>query len=109
MVLELWQRDPQVRRAGLGRALRRLYFIHLILFASLCSMIGASQVLLVVKNPPANGKDIRDAGLIPGLGKSPGEGNGNQPQYSCLENAVTSGPGVVGLPRGFKLGLHLGL
>ena len=70
MVLELWQRDPQVRRAGLGRALRRLYFIHLILFASLCSMIGASQVLLVVKNPPASAGDIRDVGLIPGSGRS---------------------------------------
>ena len=45
----------------------------------------------MVKNPPANGKDIRDAGLIPGLGKSPGEGNGNQPQYSCLENSMDRG------------------
>ena len=32
----------------------------------------ASQVALVVKNPPANARDIRDAGLIPGLGRSPG-------------------------------------
>ena len=37
----------------------------------------------VVKNPPAN---ARDAGSIPGLGKSPGEGNGNPLQDSCLEN-----------------------
>ena len=37
----------------------------------------------VVKNLPAN---PRDKGLIPGLGRSPGEGNGNPPQYSCLEN-----------------------
>ena len=38
---------------------------------------GASQVGLVVKNPPANAGDVRDAGLIPGLGRSPGEGNGH--------------------------------
>ena len=41
----------------------------------------------VVKDPPAAGAgDARDAGLIPGLGRSPGGGNGNPLQYSCLEN-----------------------
>ena len=40
-------------------------------------LTGASHVVLVVKNPPANAGDIRDAGLIPGSGRSPGEGNGN--------------------------------
>ena len=45
----------------------------------------ASQVVLVVKNSPANAGDIRDAGSIPGWGRSPGEGNGNPLQYSCLE------------------------
>ena len=38
----------------------------------------------VVKNPPANAEDARDVGLIPGLGRSPGERNGNPLQYSCL-------------------------
>ena len=37
----------------------------------------ASQVALAVKNPPANAGDIRDAGSIPGLGRSTGEGNGD--------------------------------
>ena len=46
---------------------------------------GASQVALVVKNPSANAGDIRNAGLIPGLGRSPGGGHGNMLQYSCLE------------------------
>ena len=46
---------------------------------------------LVVKNPPANVGDIRDVGLIPGLGRSPGEGNGNPLQYSCLENPKDRG------------------
>ena len=48
----------------------------------------ASQVVLVVENLPANAGDIRDSGLIPGLGRSPGEGHGNSPQYSCLENPM---------------------
>ena len=47
-----------------------------------------SQVVLVVKNLPANAGDIRDMGSIPGLGRSPGEGNGNPLQYSCLENPM---------------------
>ena len=48
----------------------------------------ASQVGLVVKNLSANAGAIRDAGLIPGLGRSPGEGHGNPLQYSCLENPM---------------------
>ena len=46
---------------------------------------------LVVKNPPANAGDIREVGSIPRLGRSPGEGNGNPLQYSCLGNAVDRG------------------
>ena len=45
----------------------------------------------MVKNPPANAGDIRDAGLIPGSGRSPGKGNGNPLQYSCLENPMGRG------------------
>ena len=52
---------------------------------------GASQVALVVKNPPANAGDIRQEGLIPGLGRSPGGGHGNSLQYSCLENPKDRG------------------
>ena len=48
----------------------------------------ASQVALVVKNPPANAGDIRDAGSIPGLGRSPRGGHGKPLQYSCLENPM---------------------
>ena len=51
----------------------------------------ASQVVLVVKNLPANAGAIRDAGLIPGWGRSPGEGNGNPLQSSCLEKAMDRG------------------
>ena len=47
----------------------------------------------VVKNPLASAGDARDAGSIPGLGRSPGEGNGNPLQYSCLENSKDRGAG----------------
>jgi len=43
-------------------------------------------VALVVKNPPANAGEVRDAGLIPGLGRSPAGRHGNPLQYFCLEN-----------------------
>ena len=45
----------------------------------------------VVKNPTANAGDIRDAGSISGLGRCPGEGDGNPLQYSCLENSMDRG------------------
>ena len=48
-------------------------------------------MVLVVKNQPANAGDMRDAGLIPGLGRSPGEEHGNPLQYSCLENPKDTG------------------
>ena len=46
---------------------------------------------LVVKNPPARAGDVRDADLIPELGRSPGEGHGNPLQYSYLENLMDRG------------------
>ena len=51
----------------------------------------ASQVVRVVKNLPANTGDLRDAGLIPGLGRSPGGEHGNPLQYPCLENSIDRG------------------
>ena len=48
-------------------------------------------MVLVVKNPPANAGDVKDSDLISGWGKSPGGGNGNPLQYSCLENPMDRG------------------
>jgi len=48
-------------------------------------------VALVVKNPSANAGDTRNTSSIPGSGRSPGEGNGNPLQYSCLENPMDRG------------------
>ena len=45
-------------------------------------------MVLVVKNLPTNAEDAKDAGSIPGLGRSPGEGNGNPLQHSSLENPM---------------------
>ena len=49
-------------------------------------VVMASQVVLVVKNMTVNAGDIRDRGLVPGSGRSPGGGHGSPLQYSCLEN-----------------------
>ena len=51
----------------------------------------ASQVALGVKTLPANARDIRDTGSIPGLGRSPGGGHGDPLQYPCLENPMDRG------------------
>ena len=51
----------------------------------------ASQVALLVKNPPANAGDIRDVGPIHVSGRSPGVRQGNRLQCSCLENPMDRG------------------
>ena len=48
--------------------------------------MGASQVVLVVKNLPTNAGELREVSLIPQSGRSPGGGNGSPLQNSCLEN-----------------------
>ena len=45
----------------------------------------------MVKDPPANAGDSRDVNSVPGSGRSPGEGHGNPPQHSCLENPTDRG------------------
>ena len=74
------------------------------------SKIGASQVVLVVKNLPAkkkknlpaNAGDLRDVGLIPGSGRSPGGGHDNPLWYSCLENPTDRGAWWAIVHRGEK-------
>ena len=51
----------------------------------------ASQVVLLVKNSSTKAGDEGEVGSIPGSGRSPGEGNGNPLQYSCLENPLDRG------------------
>ena len=54
-------------------------------------MTSMDQMVLVVKEVPAKAGDIRDVGFIPGSGRSPGGGQGNRLQYSCLENPMDRG------------------
>ena len=49
----------------------------------------------MVKNPLADARDAEDLGLIPRLGMTPGEGNGNLLWYSCLEKSMEEEPGVL--------------
>ena len=60
-----------------------IYDIHIVYIIYIGFSGGA-----VVKNSPANAGDIRDADSIPGLGRSPGVGNGNPHQCSCLKNPM---------------------
>ena len=71
--------------------------VFLLLIPTLYLQLWASQVMLVVKNPPANAEDPGDVSLAPGSGGSPGVGDGNLLQYSCLENSMHGGLQTVGL------------
>ena len=62
-------------------------------FVCLFILQRASQLALVVKNPPANAGDTRDTGLIPGSERSAGGGHGNPLQYCSLENPMDRGAG----------------
>ena len=73
---------------GVAKSQTRLNELN---WTELKSREWASQVALVVKNSPANAGDIRDTGLIPVSGRSPGGGHGNPLQYSCLENPMDRG------------------
>ena len=58
-------------------------------FAYIYELIwGASQLAIMVKNLSANAGDKRHVGSVPGSGRSPEGGHGNQHQYSCLENSM---------------------
>ena len=67
---------------------KRCYCTNVLLHKTLGFLGGA-----VVKNLPASAGDAGDAGLIPGLGRSPGEGNGNPPQYLAWRIPWTEEPG----------------
>ena len=60
---------------------------------------GASQVVLVEKNPPANAGEARDEGSVPWLGRPPGGGHSNPLQDSCLENPKDRGVWWATVPR----------
>ena len=63
------------------------------------SGMWAPQGAQLVKNPPANATEARDAGSVRGWGRCPGEGNGNPRQYSCLGNPTDRGAWWAAVPR----------
>jgi len=60
--------------------------------------VKASRVALVVRNPPTKAGDSSDVGSIAGSGRSPGKGNGNPLQYSCLGNPMDRGAWQATVP-----------
>ena len=77
--------DVGERNPGLGKQVTQ--FLLLATTKEICP----SQVALVVKNRLANVGNVNDTGSIPGLGRSPEEGNGSSLQHSCLENHMDRG------------------
>ena len=80
-----------IRNKSLVNAINKAFLVHSIFQFDIFSIYQIYQVVQVVKNLPANAGAVRDVSLIPGLGRSPGEGNDNPLQYSCLENFMGRG------------------
>ena len=70
------------------------------------SQFGASQVAPVVKSLPANAGDVRDAGSVSGLGRSPGGEQGYPLQYPCLENPMDRGAWQATVHGSKRAGYH---
>ena len=87
----LYNNDPHIYISSLGPRLAYPTAYKAFHLASTRYLSGASQVVLVAKNLPANAGDTRDTSSIPGSGRSPGEGHGNPLWYSCLENPMDRG------------------
>ena len=88
-----WREEGRFHSSKGLLALLSFFLIFNLIFILYWNIVDlwASQVVLMVKNPPANARDIKDVGLIPGSGRSPGGEHGNPLQYSCLENPMDRG------------------
>ena len=94
-VAKSWTRLKQLTHTSDFLVTRSFY---LNFYWGLGVLFGASH-WLVVKNLPVSAGDVRDSGLIPGLGRSSGGGHGNPVQYSCLENPMDRGAWWVSVHR----------
>ena len=74
-----------------GKTREGAFIEHLACVKYYASPFWASQVAVVVKNPPADARDARDRSSVAGLERFPGGVYGNLLQYSCLENRMDSG------------------
>ena len=68
-----------------------VHIIHVLLFTAPTGVYTGLPGGSVVKNPPANTGDEEDTDSVPGLGRTPGGGNGNPLQYSCLGDPTDKG------------------
>ena len=106
-----WEQKPSVRSLQSGKVIsgflrgkmetplwRLSNTVSIVLLYTQKDFPGGSTV----KNPPANAGGTRDMGSIPGSGRSPGVGNGNPLQYSCLENSMDRGTWRATIHRGHK-------
>ena len=75
----------------LSAELRRFFQPVMMMKMIMMMTLDTDKVMLVVKNPPANAGDLRDAGSTPGPGRFSGEGNCDPLQYSCLEDPMDRG------------------
>ena len=82
--------DPQ-RGCHIETTGMHLNFLSYFICLCLKHFIDSFLVARLVKNLPANAGDAGDVDLIPGSGRSPGEGNGNPLQYACLKNSIDRG------------------
>ena len=80
--------NPMNRRAWLATVYRVTESDTTEWLSTTTGVSQEAQVVLVVKNLPANAGDVKDIGLISGSGRSPGGGHGNPLQYSCLKNPM---------------------
>ena len=85
ILVDVWRKPARYCKAILFQLKKKLKKKKVI------NYLWTLQVMLVVKNPHATVGDIRDAGSIPGWGRSPGGGNGNPLQRSHLENSTHRG------------------
>ena len=83
----------------LSHFLSQVYFKRKLHITMLDEKQNPVQAALVLKNPPAKAGDLRDAGSIPGLGRSPGGGHGNPLQRSCLGSPMDRGAGQATVHR----------
>ena len=82
---------PETNKKKLAYVYRYDYKTYIFVFIVYLFIYGASHVVQLVKNLPADAGATRHLGSIPRLGRSPGVGNGNSLKYSCLQNAMDRG------------------
>ena len=89
MLLKPWRVKPRITETSMIRKRQGISCsLNSLSFGCYCKVYWGFSGGAMVKNLPATAGNLRDEGLIPGSGKSPGGGHSNPLQYSCLENSM---------------------